>query len=184
MSKKVVIISSSLRGGSNSDILAQAFAKGAGEVGCQVESISLKGKDIAFCHGCLKCQETKHCLIDDDANAITAKVLQADVVVFASPVYYYSISGQLKTLLDRMNALYASDYHFKDVWFLCSAYDDDEKRAPIGSISDIKGWVSCFENAKFAGTIFAGGVGGPREASGHVAEHEAYEAGRSLLADD
>lgn len=59
-----------------------------------------------------------------------------------------------------------------------------ENRAPIGSISDIKGWVSCFENAKFAGTIFAGGVGGPREASGHVAEHEAYEAGRSLLADD
>ena len=88
-----------------------------------MESISLKGQAIAFCHGCLTCQETKHCLIDDDANAITAKLLQAAVVVFAFPVYYYLISGQLKNLLARMNALYDSYYHFKDFWFLCSAYE-------------------------------------------------------------
>ena len=69
MPKNVVIVTSSLRKNSNSDALAQAFARGAREAGHTVEMISLKGKSISFCQGCLACQRTGHCVISDDAVA-------------------------------------------------------------------------------------------------------------------
>ena len=101
MSKKVLIISSSMRKNSNSDILANAFAEGARSAGNEVEKISLAGKDIGFCLGCLACQKTEQCIIKDDAVQIAAKMKEADVIAFATPVYYYEMSGQLKTMLDR-----------------------------------------------------------------------------------
>ena len=101
--KKVLIISSSLRRGSNSDALAEAFARGAAEAGNEVEQVSLKGKDLRFCMGCLACQKTQKCVIADDAPAIVEKMYAADAIAFATPIYYYELSGQLKTLLDRSN---------------------------------------------------------------------------------
>ena len=80
MSKKVLIISTSLRKGSNSEQLARAFAQGAVEAGHQVEQIPLAGKDIHFCRGCLACQETQECVIHDDASRIAEKMLTADVL--------------------------------------------------------------------------------------------------------
>lgn len=112
MSKKVVILSTSIRPNSNSDILAEEFARGAKENGNKVEKLSLVGKELQFCRGCLACQKTGKCIIKDDANEIAEKVKNADVVVFATPVYYYAMSGQMKTLIDRMNCLFSSNYHF------------------------------------------------------------------------
>ena len=83
MSKKVVVISTSLRRNSNSAELAKKFAEGARDAGNDVEEISLVGKKIAFCTGCLACQKIGHCVINDDAVAIEPVVLNADVVVFA-----------------------------------------------------------------------------------------------------
>jgi multimeric flavodoxin WrbA len=95
MSKKVLIISTSPRKGSNSDALADEFAKGAMDAGNEVEKVSLIGKDIQFCRGCLACQKTKRCVIHDDADTIVQeKMLLADVLVFATPIYYYEMSGQ------------------------------------------------------------------------------------------
>lgn len=74
MAKKVLIISTSLRGGSNSDILANECAKGAKEAGHDVELLSLKGKDIKYCIGCLSCQRTGMCVQKDDVADIMAKV--------------------------------------------------------------------------------------------------------------
>ena len=104
--KRVVVISTSLRHGSNSDMLADKFAEGARAAGNDVEKISLSQKDIQFCKGCLGCQKLGRCVIGDDVNDIMAKVLQADVVCWATPIYYYAMSGQMKTLIDRMNAMY------------------------------------------------------------------------------
>lgn len=109
MSKNVLIISTSLRSGSNSDALAKAFAEGARSAGNNVEEISLRGKSIAFCRSCLACRELGRCVINDDANAIVEKMLHADVIAFATPIYYYEMSGQLKTLLDRAKEVYADD---------------------------------------------------------------------------
>ena len=107
--KKVIVISTSLRAGSNSDMLADKFAEGAKASGNEVEKISLRGKEIKFCVGCLSCQRTGACVFKDDVPTIMDKVLQADVVCWATPIYYYEMSGQMKTLIDRMNAMYPKD---------------------------------------------------------------------------
>lgn len=176
--KKVLIITSSLRGRSNSDILAAAFAEGAREAGHEVTEISLKGKTVGFCRGCLACQKTGRCVIADDARPICDAVKDADVLVFASPVYYYSISGQLKTLLDRLNPLFAADYAFREVYFLSSAAEDSEE-AEEGPKTAVQGWVDCFEQARLAGTVFAGGFGDAGSVAGSDAECAAYELGKS-----
>ena len=97
----VLVISTSFRKNSNSDILSDEFIKGAAEAGHNVEKINLSDKTINFCKGCLACQKTQKCIINDDAREIAEKVLNADILVFATPIYYYSVSGQLKTLIDR-----------------------------------------------------------------------------------
>ena len=99
--KKVLVISTSLRPRSNSEALADEFVRGAQEAGNEVEKVTLRGKDIRFCKGCLVCQKTQECVIkDDDAPAIVRKMYEADAICFATPIYYYEMSGQMKTLLD------------------------------------------------------------------------------------
>lgn len=126
MSKNVLIITTSLRVNSNSDKLAEAFAKGAGEAGNNVEVVSLKGKQIAFCRGCFACSTTGSCVIKDDANEITEKIFNADVVVWATPIYYYEMCGQMKTMIDRANSLYPRDYKFREVYLLSVAAEDED----------------------------------------------------------
>ena len=179
MAKKVVIISSSLRKNSNSEALAQAFQRGAAEAGNDVSLISLRGKQIAFCQGCLACQKTGKCVIGDDANAIEQEVLQADVVVLATPIYYYEMSGQLKTLLDRMNSMYPKDYKFRSVYALTAAAED-EPHVPERAVSGITGWIDCYEKAKLAGSVFAGGVTDAGSIAGHAALQQAYEIGKCV----
>ena len=100
--KKVIVISTSLRAGSNSEMLAEKFAEGARASGNEVEKISLRGKEIKFCIGCLSCQRTGACVFRDDVPAIMEKVLHADVVCWATPIYYYEMSGQMKTIRRSM----------------------------------------------------------------------------------
>lgn len=178
MGKKVIVLSTSLRAGSNSAALANAFAKGAEEAGNEVEVISLKGRKIGFCMGCLTCQNTGHCVIKDDAVEIEDKVLHADVVVFASPIYYYGMSGQMKTLLDRMNSLYPKDYHFRDIYLLTAAAEDEEG-VPDKTIIGLQGWIDCYEKASIKGTVFCGGVNAPGDIAGNDKLQEAYELGKN-----
>jgi len=179
MSKNVLIITASLRPNSNSDALAAAFADGAREAGNDVEMVSLKGKTIGFCVGCLVCQKTQKCVLRDDAVGLAEKVKNADVLVFASPVYYYSVSGLLKTFLDRCNPLFPSGYSFRDVYFLATAADTDESTMD-GSVKAVEGWVDCFEKARLAGTVFGGGVDAPGKMEGHPAVEKAREMGRKV----
>ena len=180
MSKKVLIISTSPRKNSNSGALALAFADGARESGHQVEFISLRGKTVNFCRGCFVCQEKQRCVIRDDADMICQKALEADVLVFATPIYYYEMSGQLKTLLDRLNPLFPSDYAFTDVCLLTSAAED-ESYVPERAVQGVEGWVACFERARLAGTLFLGGVTGAGESQGHPEKlQEAYAMGKAL----
>lgn len=96
MNKKVLVISTSPRKGGNSDTLADFFIQGAREKGHAVEKVTLFDAQIGFCKGCLTCQSTQKCIIQDDANAIIEKMKEADVLVFATPIYYYGLSGQMK----------------------------------------------------------------------------------------
>ena len=98
---------------------------GASEAGNEVTLISPTGKDIHFCTGCLACQKTGKCVIHDDMNDMQEIVRTSDVLVFATPIYYYEMSGQMKTFLDRLNPLYIAACQFKDVYLLASAADED-----------------------------------------------------------
>lgn len=176
MKKDVLIISTSLRKNSNSNTLADAFMDGAKEAGNKVEKICLAGKTINFCKGCLACQKTQQCIIKDDAVTITGKMLHADVLVFATPIYYYEMSGQMKTLLDRANPLFPADYAFRDVYLLTTAADNGPY-VPERAVNGLQGWINCFRKAKLAGTVFAGGVNGAGEIKGHQGLDEAYKMG-------
>ena len=177
--KKVIVISTSLRKGSNSDMLADQFAEGAKAAGHEVEKISLVGKNIQFCKGCLGCQKLGRCVINDDVNDIMAKVLQADVICWATPIYYYEMSGQMKTLIDRMNAMYEQDYHFRDIYLLTTAAENETetpKRAEIG----LTGWIDCFPKSHLAAHLFCGGVNDAREIEGNDKLREAFELGKKI----
>ncbi|MBR0355051.1 MAG: flavodoxin family protein [Oscillospiraceae bacterium] len=176
MSKKVLIVSASPRKNSNSEALALAFAEGAKAAGHEVDFVSLRGKTVNFCRGCFVCQEKQRCVIRDDADAICQKALTADVLVFATPIYYYEMSGQLKTLLDRLNPLFPSDYAFRDVYLLTAAAEDEEQ-VPQRAINGVEGWIECFERARLAGTVFLGGVTECGESAAHP---EKLQAARAL----
>ena len=177
--KRVIVISTSLRHGSNSDMLADKFLEGAKAAGNDVDKISLTGKDIQFCKGCLACQKLGRCVINDDVNGIMVKVMEADVVAWATPIYYYEMSGQMKTLIDRMNAMYPLDYKFRDVYMLTTAAEDEEqtpKRAEAG----LTGWIDCYPKSRMAGTLFCGGVNEPNEIEGNSKLQEAFELGKNV----
>ena len=166
--KKVIVISTSLRPGSNSQALAEQFAKGAEAAGHQVEFVSLRGKEIKFCIGCLSCQKTGACVIKDDVPTIMESVLNADVVCWATPIYYYEMSG-----------MYPKDYKFRDIYLLTTAAEDGEfvyRRAEGG----LTGWIDCYGKSSLKGHIFCGGVGGPKEIEGNAKLQEAFEMGKGV----
>ena len=177
--KKVVVISTSLRAGSNSQQLAEQSAEGAKAAGNEVEFITLRGKEIKFCVGCLACQKLGACVINDDVNDIMAKVLEADVVCWATPIYYYEMSGQMKTLIDRMNAMYPKDYKFRDVYLLATATEDEEY-VPERAETGLTGWIDCYPKSRLAGTLFCGGVPMPHSIDGNSKLKEAYELGKNI----
>lgn len=179
MNKTVLVISTSPRKNGNSDRLADAFVRGAQEAGNHVEKISLFDKTIGFCRGCLACQKTQRCVIRDDADAIARKMRNADVIAFATPIYYYEMCGQMKTMLDRANPLFSADYAFRDIYLLATAADREES-AMEGAAHGLQGWIACFEKACLAGTIFGGGVEAAGDIEGQPALRQAYEMGKTV----
>lgn len=178
--KKVLIISTSLRMNSNSDILAKECERGARDAGLDVEYVFLKGKEIKYCIGCMSCQKTNKCVLNDDVAAIMAKVKETEVIVYATPIYYYEMSGQMKTLLDRLNPLYTSDYKFRDIYMIATAADDSDTTFDK-AYSGLQGWVDCFEKASLKGIVTGGGIDEAGSVNNFVdIKHKAYELGRRL----
>lgn len=177
---KVLIISTSLSAKSNSEYLARECERGALDAGKEVEFLSLKGKSIGYCIGCHTCQRTGKCVIRDDAAEFCEKVKNADVLVFATPIYYYEMCGQMKTLLDRLNPLFPTDYRFRKVYMIATAAEDGDavfEKAYNGLL----GWVDCFEKAELCGLVTGGGIGDGGDAENHVdALEKAYRLGNSL----
>lgn len=177
--KNVLVISTSPRKGGNSESLALEFAKGAQEAGNKVETVFFREKNIGFCKGCLACTKTNRCVIKDDAAELVEKMLAADVIAFATPIYYYEMSGQMKTLLDRGNPMYSADYAFRDIYLLSAAAEEGED-VPKRAVNGLEGWIECFPKAHLAGTVFAGGVNAVGDIKGHSALNEAYEMGKAI----
>ncbi|MEQ8155599.1 MAG: flavodoxin family protein [Clostridiaceae bacterium] len=180
MNKNVLVISTSLRKGGNSDTLAEELIRGAKDAGANVEKISLEGKTIGFCKGCLVCQKTQKCVIKDDSDNIAQKVKNADAIVFATPIYYYEMSGQMKTLLDRLNPLFPSDYAFREIYMIATAADESLESVDV-AVKGLEGWIACFDKAKLSGVLRGVGVAD----IGVIQHHEklmseAYEMGKAI----
>ena len=156
MRKKIFIVSTSLRSGSNSNAMADAFLKGAVEAGHRVCKVSLQDMQIQFCNGCLLCQKTGSCVIQDALSPLLEDMRHSDVIVFATPIYFQDISGQLKTLLDRSTSLYFSDYMLKEVYLLISFSDTDTSSAEHASTT-IKNWANAL-GIQLAGTVMGIGL--------------------------
>lgn len=178
--KNVLIISTSIRNGSNSEILAKKFYEGAA-ISNNVEYLSLKNKKINYCLGCLACQNTGKCVISDDMSEIIEKIRNADVIVFATPIYFYEMCGQMKTLLDRTNPLYpAKDRKFKDVYLIATCADE-EKSALDRVIQGLNGWIVCFDEVTLKGVIYGNNVNNPNEIKNMTnLLTQAFEMGKSI----
>lgn len=177
--KKVIVISTSLRTGSNSDMLADKFVEGVTAAGHDVKKISLADKHIQFCRGCLACTKTQKCAIKDDVADIMQQVLGADVIVWATPIYYYEMSGQMKTLIDRLNPMFTQDYQFREVYMLSTAAEN-EPEVPKRAEAGLTGWTDCYPKCKLVGTLFCGGVDAPRTIEGNAKLQEAYDMGKGV----
>ncbi len=181
MSKKVIVVSTTPRKNGNSEILAAEFMRGAKDAGNDVEMIKVREMDLKFCRGCFACQKTKKCVIKDDFNAKMLKsICDADVIVFATPVYYYASSGQLKTFIDRMNPLFTAKQNIHDIYLIATAAEN-EPRTFKGVKEDIKGYIDCYDDKKLKGILFAGGVNDVGEVKSYkVYMNKAYEMGRKI----
>ena len=179
MKKRVLVICTGPRRGGNSETLADALIKGAHEAGHDVDKICLYDKTINFCTGCLACQKSQRCVIHDDADLIASQMQKAEVIVFATPIYYYEMCGQMKTMLDRSNPLFPSDYAFRDIYLLATAADT-EPTAMNGAIKGLQGWVDCFNKASLKGVVRGLGADALGSIAGNPALEEAYQTRLNL----
>lgn len=101
MRKNVLVISGSPRKGGNSDVLCDQFIKGAKEAGHSVEKVYLRDNKIGYCMACYACRETHKCIQNDDGDSIVARMMDANVIAMSTPVYFYAMAGQMKTMIDR-----------------------------------------------------------------------------------
>ena len=180
MSKRILVLSTSPRIGGNSETLADVFIKGAEEAGHETKKICLYDKKIEFCKGCLGCQTTGKCILRDDAERIIAQMKAMDVLVFATPIYFYEMSGQMKTLLDRTNPLFPAESEFRDIYLLATSADEAESSMEA-AVKGLEGWISCFEKSRLAGVVRGTGADkkGAIEECGEALS-AAYEMGRNV----
>ena len=179
MAKKVLIISSSPRKGGNSDLLCDEFMKGAIEAGNEVEKIFLKDKTVHPCTGCSVCSMYgKPCPQKDDAAEIVEKMIAADVIVMATPVYFYTMSGQMKIMIDRCCARY-TEISNKDFYFIATMAETEANRIER-TFESLRGFTDCLEGPREKGTIAAIGVWQKGEVNDKPYMQQAYEMGKAI----
>lgn len=179
MSKKVLVLSGSPRRNGNSDLLCDQFVKGAIESGNQAEKIFLKDKNINYCTGCGACFIKKGaCSQKDDMAGILEKMIAADVIVFATPIYFYTMNGQMKTLIDRTCPRY-KEITDTDIYFIMTAADLSEK-AMERTIVEFQGFTSLLSGVNEKGTIYGIGAWNTGDIKGSPAMNQAYEMGKSV----
>lgn len=177
MGKQILILSGSPRKGGNSETLCAQFAKGAQEAGHTVELIRLHTKKLGFCTACYACKKTGVCVQKDDMAEILEKMGAADVIVLSTPVYFYQMTAQMKTLIDRtMAAYYDQTLAGKEFYFIVTAAED--RPALERTMDGLQGLTDCIPNARVQGRIYGAGAWQLGDIQGHPAMQEAYEMGR------
>lgn len=178
MNKNVLILSASPRKEGNSDLLCDQFMLGAKEAGNRVEKIFLQDKTIGYCTGCGSCYVFHKCVQTDDMADILEKMLAADVIVMATPVYFYTMNAQMKTLIDRTVPRY-QEITDKEFYFIVAAADSN-KDAMERTIDGFRGFLECLNGAQEKGIIYGVGAWHKGDIVGSTAMKQAYEVGRKV----
>lgn len=179
MSKSVLIISASPRKGGNSDTLCDQFAKGAKEAGNDVEKLQLSELHIEYCSACYACKELGHCVKQDDMEFILDEMRVSDVIVLATPVYFYTMNAQLKTMIDRtLGGAQKPGLENKEFYLIATAADG--RQAMERTIDGIRGYLECLPGAKERGVIYGAGAWKIGDIMDNPAMKQAYEMGREV----
>lgn len=178
MKKKVIIISSSPRRHGNSDILCDQFASGALDAGHQAEKIFLGDQVVSYCTGCGVCfSEGNVCPQEDDMAEILEKMIAADVIVMATPVYFYMMAAQMKTLIDRTCSRY-QEISNKEFYFIMTAAVTDTNLLRR-TLEAFRGFTACLNDPVEKGVIHGTGAWNIGEIKSTRAMGEAYEMGKN-----
>jgi len=188
---KVLGIFGSPRRGGNTEILLEEALKGAEKEGAKVERLYLSDFTVTPCKECHGCDDTGNCIILDEMEKVYPKLLEADVVILASPIFFYGVTASAKALIDRSQALWARKYLLKDPslgkegkkrkGFFISLGATKGQKIFEGAILTVKYFFDVF-NAEYVGELLFRGV----EAKGDILRHpealqQAFEAGRRLV---
>lgn len=179
MIKNVLVISSSPRKGGNSDLLCDSFIDGARQAGHNAEKIFLHNRKINYCTGCGLCVKRGiECMQKDDMKEILDKMIAADVIVMATPVYFYTMCAQMKTLIDRTCSRY-TEISGKEFYFIVSAADESIQ-AMERTIEGFRGFTSCLNAAEEKGIIYGVGAYNIGDIKVNMAMNQALEMGRKV----
>ncbi|TGE30970.1 flavodoxin family protein [Desulfosporosinus sp. Sb-LF] len=178
MNKKVLMLSGSPRKGGNSDLLCDQFMLGAKEAGNQAEKIFLRDKKIGYCTGCETCYDTHKCVQKDDMAEILEKMIAADVIVMATPVYFYTMDAQMKTLIDRTVPRY-EEIAGKEFYFIVTAADSS-KQSMERTLDGFRGFTFCLNGATEKGVVYGVGVWRKGDIDGSPTMQQAYEMGKTV----
>jgi multimeric flavodoxin WrbA len=187
---KVLGIYGSPRRGGNTEILLEESLKGAEKEGAKVERLYLSDFAITPCKECHGCDTIGKCILLDDMEKIYPKLLEADVLILASPIFFYGVTAWAKALIDRSQALWAKKYLLKDPslgeegkkrkGFFISVGATKGQKVFEGAVLTVKYFFDVL-NADDMGELLFRGV----EAKGDILKHpealqQAFEAGRRL----
>lgn len=175
---KILAISCSPRRGGNSDVLCGQFLKGAMERGHEAEKIRLAEKRLTPCAACYGCMKTGECVKKDALPEIREKLLAADGIVLATPVYFYSMAAQMKILIDRCLGFYKG-LAGKQFYFIITAADP-ERSAAEATLAGLRGFLRCIPGAQEAGVILGLGAWDKGDIYRHPSYEKAYEMGKEL----
>jgi multimeric flavodoxin WrbA len=185
-SKQVLVILGSPRRKGNSSTLAARISRGAKSAGAEVETMFLHALKISPCRGCDTCkkQDSKGCAIKDDMQEIYPKLIKADAWVIASPVYWFTMSAQTKTFMDRCYALTAyaeNPFVGKRIAIAMSYGDADPVRS--GCVNALRTFQDAFRytGSKIVGMVYGSATDAGEIAGNKALMREAEELGKRLV---
>ncbi|TET09230.1 flavodoxin family protein [Candidatus Aerophobetes bacterium] len=188
---KVLGLFGSPRRGGNTDLLLEEMLRGAQSQEAEIEKIFLSDWDISGCRECRRCEIDGNCVIQDQMQKLYPKLLQADYIILASPIFFYGVTAQAKRVIDRCQALWARKYILKEPsvqgqgarrkgWFISVAGSRGEKVFQ-GAILTARYFFDAL-NVEYAGELTFGRI----DSKGAIKKHpsglkEAFEAGQRLV---
>lgn len=175
---KVLAISASPRKGGNSDVLCDQLLKGAFENGNEVKKINLSDLKLSPCAACYGCRKSGRCVKKDDMEQVLNELVYADVIVLATPVYFYSMDAQMKIMIDRCLSRY-QEIRNKDFYYIITAADP-EYSAADETIAGLRGYLRCLPGAKEKGIIYGTGTWNKGDVYQHPSFEKAYKMGKTI----